>query len=130
MKDPLLRFKTLDDLFVGIFDKHACIIRHFGCVIFPLLSTGQTSSIPSRLQAKKSTSPKAGAQWTIPVPSSLVTASSMITRNAFSWARSAKYGKSGSISLALQDGPVKRPNTSYSSAFLKYLVKDVLARMY
>ncbi len=56
-----------------------------GWMNFPSLPTGITGSMPSRSVTILSTSPKAPAVCTNPVPSSVVTNSAANTRCAFLW---------------------------------------------
>ena len=56
-------------------------------------STVSSVGIPTASQAIWSSSPYAGAMWTTPVPSSVVTCSAAITWNAFSVPHSSVSAK-------------------------------------
>ena len=56
-------------------------------------STGTTTGMPAASPSRWSSSPKPGAMWTMPVPSSVVTKSAASTTKAL--AASAKNGNSG-----------------------------------
>ena len=70
---------------VGVEDQHARRTRRPGTVNRPSLPTGITGSMPSRSVTILSSSPKAPAVCTSPVPSVVVTNSAATTRKAFSW---------------------------------------------
>ena len=83
---------------------------------FPFSSTGCTIGILYFRQTTLSSSPKAGAVWTIPVPSSAVTKSAVKNWNEFSL--SLKYGNNGSYFLPSNSFPVTSFVIVYSSSDL------------
>ena len=69
------------DAGVGIEDVLALEVGHHGGELGVLVH-GEHVGMPAALQASASASPYAGAMCTTPVPSSVVTSSDRITRNA------------------------------------------------
>ena len=58
-----------------LFASNTCCPAYGGTSVVnrPWLSTGTTGSMPAASVTTLSSSPKAGAMWTMPVPSSVVT---------------------------------------------------------
>jgi hypothetical protein len=89
---PLTAFRSA---MIGLFAAKTCCPAYgaTSSVNRPWESTGTTGSIPAASVAFLSSSPKAGARWTTPVPSSVVTKSAASTRCAP--ARPAKNSNGG-----------------------------------
>src|SRR5262249_15433262 len=83
-------------------------------------STVTTVGIPAALHTAWSSSPKAGAQWTTPVPSSMVTKSAVSTWKALGPASSTRKSKSGRYRRPASIAPVTVPVSVQPASSLAY----------
>ena len=79
---------------------------------FAFSSSRSSGGRPAARPTRKSSSPYAGAMWTMPVPSSVVTKGSTCVRKAPAIFAFSSVGNSGSYDQPASSRPAKRATTS------------------